>query len=858
MTLLEKIRAKKQVVASETVSVAKKGLDKVKDARAPKPKSKLKMSALDALKVFGHSSFREGQEEVINEVVGGSDGVLAVFPTGYGKSLAFQLPSLMSDNLTVVVSPLIALMKDQVDKLQSLGVNAILINSTLTDKETTIALAEVSSGGITALYVAPERFRNKQFISAIQKMDIDILAIDEAHCFIGDTMVLTPEGERRIDSLRVGDSVISSLSGGAGPVIGKVSRLFLHRGMDVWKIRINGRDTYCDGGQEFFVKNTGFVSVDRLQCGHEIIIEAEGCVRGVRDGSGDASSEGEASEQVLLSEMPEGGLREDENGCDGGQGVPDVQEAVSDKAGIQDRALLDAMWPAFGEEEGGVFGEDGSGQSDERPDCSGRHVEKSEGNRQAQRPSRGERKGSDEGRELSCRCGKSLNKLHCSDGSLSGREWLSNTLQAGLVVAVGKSHGGSGRPLSQVAEDTGSRPPEGVVFDFARVESVSRVEQGSTLPTGECLGKNPVGVRLYDIEVEGTHSFFANGSLVHNCISRWGHDFRPAYSDLGGAVEMLDPRQVVALTATATKKVRDDICHVLGIPNAKRFVKSVYRKNLQLGVIQETGYSRLNTISELVRDFKEDGDITGIIYSTTRREAEEICKHLKDRGLSAMFYHAGLKPVDRSEVQNKWVQEGGVIVATCAFGMGIDKADVRFVFHSGLSPSIEDWYQSIGRAGRDGKDSLCLTICDFKDDYRTQMFLINMTSPTGEDVNSFWEWLRGEAVSQAKAGAKSTEVKMTQKVMAEASGCQNVGACISVLKKKFLVETLGRGRYKVSLRDHTEIDMTVLTALRNEKIAKLNQVCNFYRTKGCRFDIVCEYFGDDASPGGCGHCDNCS
>ena len=174
MTLLEKIRAKK--LQSEAPAPP------VETIVEPKPEPKLKMTALEALKVFGHDSFRPGQEEVINAVVEGSGGVLAVFPTGFGKSLVYQLPSLMSDDLTVVVSPLIALMKDQVDKLQSLGVNAIFINSTLSDRDATIALAEVASGGITALYVSPERFRNKQFVSAMKNVEIGMLAIDEAHC----------------------------------------------------------------------------------------------------------------------------------------------------------------------------------------------------------------------------------------------------------------------------------------------------------------------------------------------------------------------------------------------------------------------------------------------------------------------------------------------------------------------------------------------------------------------------------------------------------------------------------------------------------------------------------------------------
>jgi Superfamily II DNA helicase len=135
----------------------------------------------EALKLFGHKEFRSGQETIIREVLEGSNGVLAVLPTGAGKSLIYQLPSVMSDKLTVVVSPLISLMKDQVDKLQSLGINATFINSTLSPSETKFALAEVKSGGVRALYVAPERFDNPQFAKMLGELDIDVFAVDESH-----------------------------------------------------------------------------------------------------------------------------------------------------------------------------------------------------------------------------------------------------------------------------------------------------------------------------------------------------------------------------------------------------------------------------------------------------------------------------------------------------------------------------------------------------------------------------------------------------------------------------------------------------------------------------------------------------
>jgi superfamily II DNA helicase RecQ len=853
-TMLERVRELREKREQQERQERQEQQEQVQDAQVTtisKPKAS-KMSIDDALKAFGHTEFREGQKEAIMEAMSGSNGVMCVFPTGAGKSLVYQIPSLISENLTIVVSPLIALMKDQVDKLQSLGINAILINSSLPMQDAKLAMAEVFSGGVRALYVSPERFGNPEFNRSIEKMDVDIFAVDEAHCFIGSSMVLTPDGERRIDSLRVGDEVISS-GPSCQPIVGRVSRLFIHRGLDVWKVRINGRDTYCDGGQEFFVKNTGFVRVDRLQCGHEIIIEsAESRLSGVRDSQDDANSQGQTAKQVLLDEVPKIGVGEDKNSCDGGQGVSGLREIVSDEAGIQDRVLFDAVWPAFGEEEGRGFGADGSGQSDKRPGSSRCYVEKSEGNRQVQGESRRKWEGFDSGGERACPCGESHDKSHCSDGALSGWEWLSDALQAGLVVSIGESHSGSGRPVSQGIENTRSRPAEGIVFNVARVESVSRVERGCTLPTGECLGGNPVGVRFYDIEVEGTHNFFVSGALVHNCISRWGNDFRPAYAELGGVIERINPRQVVALTATATEKVREDICRSLHIEGAKRFIQSVYRPNLQFAIVEATGHER----DEYIRVVSE-GANTGIVYAATRKDAESITEYLCTHGVKATCYHAGLHPKKRTEIQNEWSEDGGIIIATSAFGMGIDRPDVRFVIHNGLSPSIEDFYQAVGRAGRDGKDALCLTLCDFSNDYRTQVFLIDTTSPSGKDVKGFWAWLKRVAAIEAQ-GNSSVEIKMIQKDMSEQSGYHNVGACISFLKQEGLVKTLGRGSYQVRLDLDDAFDVSQIDGSRQSRIDKLNQFTSLCRDNGCRYRHICDYFGDLSLDKDCGKCDNCT
>ena len=163
-----------------------------------------------------------------------------------------------------------------------------------------------------------------------------------------------------------------------------------------------------------------------------------------------------------------------------------------------------------------------------------------------------------------------------------------------------------------------------------------------------------------------------------------------------------------------------------------------------------------------------------------------------------------------------------------------------------------------GRAGRDGEDSLCVTFCDYGYDYKTQMFLIDLTTPSGSDIETFWGWIKGAAQKEAKPGENKVQLNMTQKVMSAESGCVNVGGCIAFLKKKNLVKTLGRGKYEVTLEGSGDFSAADVNVLRQERIDKLNQVTSFYRSKECRAAYICAYFGDDTFEGSCGVCDNCS
>ncbi|KAJ4990783.1 ATP-dependent helicase SGS1 [Stagonosporopsis vannaccii] len=198
-----------------------------------------------------------------------------------------------------------------------------------------------------------------------------------------------------------------------------------------------------------------------------------------------------------------------------------------------------------------------------------------------------------------------------------------------------------------------------------------------------------------------------------HCVSQWGHDFRPDYKALGNVVRQFPGVPIMALTATATQLVRADVRSNLGIENGRMFSQSFNRPNLSYEVLPK-GKGMVNTFAELIKERYPRK--SGIIYCLSRKNCEDVAQKLTDLGVRAYHYHAGMGADERSEVQKQWQSnQYHVIVATIAFGMGIDKADVRYVIHHTMPKSLEGYYQETGRAGRDGKRSECYLYYQFAD-----------------------------------------------------------------------------------------------------------------------------------------------
>lgn len=338
-----------------------------------------------------------------------------------------------------------------------------------------------------------------------------------------------------------------------------------------------------------------------------------------------------------------------------------------------------------------------------------------------------------------------------------------------------------------------------------------------------------------------------------HCVSLWGHDFRPDYLRLRSVIDRIGRPPVAALTATATPAVRQDIVKQLGIEGAQQIVSGFDRPNLYLDVREtSTVAAKVHAIARLSAWAK-----TGIVYAGTRKNVDDIHRWLRRAGVDALAYHAGLSMQDRKSVQERFMSgESGVIVATNAFGMGIDRADVRFVVHADIPDSLEAYYQEIGRAGRDGKPARCLLLFNYADKWIPELF-IDMSHPPAEYLKHVF----GRIVSSGQSVVVGDDWK---KLTARED--QRFHSAVTLLHRSGYVERVhtaaGSGVRILRPKDRelSEFNFDELERRREFEYRKFNvmlQYASRFR-KHCFRSFLLRYFGEWSRVRDCGNCGRCA
>lgn len=332
-----------------------------------------------------------------------------------------------------------------------------------------------------------------------------------------------------------------------------------------------------------------------------------------------------------------------------------------------------------------------------------------------------------------------------------------------------------------------------------------------------------------------------------HCISEWGHDFRPDYLRLGAVIERLNHPPVLAMTATAAPEVREEIIGRLGMRKPEILVRGFDRPNLYLRVdhfpdeVQKT-----DALVHRVRWAEKPG----IVFVSTRKKAEEVMGRLAEENIEALFYHGGLPAKERNEIQDRFMSDGAeVIVATNAFGMGIDKPNIRFVYHHDIPESLDAYYQEIGRAGRDGEKSEAVLF--FRtEDLGLRKFLSGEGKLDTGEVEQIAEYVADQEGPVEPAEIADKHDLSERKVATVLQRLEDVGA----------VETGATGDVAavedVDISEASDAVSEEQERRKEVRERRLEQMREYSETDGCRREYLLRYFGDRYK-GPCHNCDNC-
>ena len=341
-----------------------------------------------------------------------------------------------------------------------------------------------------------------------------------------------------------------------------------------------------------------------------------------------------------------------------------------------------------------------------------------------------------------------------------------------------------------------------------------------------------------------------------HCVSQWGHDFRPDYLFVRNVIGRFPGVRVMAVTATATPYVRRDIIEQLGLADPLVFVTGFERPNLYLTVTRTpTHEAKLRRVLSLYKTYGK-----GIVYCATRKMTERVCAMLVRERLAPIQYHGAMNDADRQRAGEAFISvENPLVVATNAFGMGVDRADIRFVVHWDMPGSIEAYYQEVGRAGRDGRQGWCELLFNYAD-VRTQQFFVDGANPSKQDLVSVWQTI--------KRLCANGPVTQSVEDWADAAGVKNsmaAGGAIYALIRAGLIqrEQLSGSRCNtISLvpgADESKLaeQFERMEIKRSADQRKLDTMLSFAGHRGCLHAFVMDYFGELEYPVRCENCESC-